>query len=1038
MRLAGPLPSGNASQALAQQPGAYPALPQAEASSRRLGDYELIEEIARGGMGVVYRARQINLNRMVALKILLAGYFADATALKRFRREAEAAASLNHPNIVAVFEIAEHEGTPYFSMELIEGRSLAELTRDNPLPASEGARLVKTLAEAIHFAHERGLVHRDLKPSNVLVDSLGVPHITDFGLAKRIEAEADLTMTGQVLGTPNYMAPEQADPRCGQTTSASDLYSLGAIFYHLLTGRPPFVAETLTRTLRLVIDSEPVALRLLNPRVPRDVETICARCLEKDPQRRYGSAAELAEELGRFLRDEPIHARPIGATARMARWCRRKPALALALGSAGLLLLIVAIGSPIAVVRIERERKAADAARRQEGSLRTRAEAAERQTQRQLYAALLQQARTMVRSGESGHRVQALDAIGRAASISNTVELRREAFAALGLPDLRFESEISVGLDCTLAVLDPKFARVAIGRGTNAVEIHSVKGQQLLATLPASTNHFATFGKWSPDGRFLSIGRRKSLTHAQGPDLEIWEAYSGQQILSLTQTPWGAFSFHPERPWILYSDTERAIVLWDLEIRQEIRRFPVTGGVQHLEFSPDGWSFLVQHGTEEQWNTSLYDVASGAVLSSNPSGWMDDIAWHPHSDSIAFAARSGDVLLRDRKTGAMEMLGRHKKEARTVVFSPDGDFLFTGGEEQEITCWDLRSKQRVFNIPLQTTRLQFHADGRQCAVIGRSEITFHTFEHSLPWRELAADLGGSARQGVISANGRWLAVSGGHHRLALWDLTRGSTGAVVTTQPNIITPFFSPDSSELFAFWDDGFARWRLPDRLNAASPGLESLPVYKPGRILSAGFAGDALVLGISDGAMIVPASCMAAGPGELFEIGVAQPRISPDGRWGAFRKNGPHREEVYRLRAWQGMRFVNADAEILAEAFAPLSDELAVATYTSVSFLDTNHWEPQRRFSIALDPNAQIIFMPDGAAFWLIQNARTAALRKTANFETLLSLPAGTIPLAVSPGGRQLAVSVDAQRVQMWDLQEVRERFRELGIDWGNTKPQ
>src|SRR5205814_8639041 len=286
------------------------------AEFRSVGDYELLEEIARGGMGVVYRARQISLNRMVAVKVLLAGHFANKTFINRFRREAEVAASLNHPNIVPIYEVGEGDGHPYFSMGLIEGRSLAELTRDNPLPAQRAAQLVKTIAEAVQFAHEHGSLHRDLKPSNVLVDASGAPHITDFGLAKRFGVrqssgalelaneqaalapegksarglaqsktsramDDDLTLTGQVLGTPNYMPPEQADPNRGPTTIASDVYSLGAILYQLIAGRPPFMAETLAQTLRLVTETEPVLPRMLNPYVPRDLETICFKCLEK-------------------------------------------------------------------------------------------------------------------------------------------------------------------------------------------------------------------------------------------------------------------------------------------------------------------------------------------------------------------------------------------------------------------------------------------------------------------------------------------------------------------------------------------------------------------------------------------------------------------------------------------------------------------------------------------------------------------------------------------------------------------------------------
>jgi WD40 repeat protein len=367
-----------------------------------------------------------------------------------------------------------------------------------------------------------------------------------------------------------------------------------------------------------------------------------------------------------------------------------------------------------------------------------------------------------------------------------------------------------------------------------------------------------------------------------------------------------------------------------------------------------------------------------------------------------------------------------------VVFSPDGEYLFSGGEEQEITCWDLRSMRAAFNIPLQTNRLQFSSDGGRCAVVGRTAIAFHVFERTLPCRELAVDLGGDASQGVISANGRWLAVSGGSHRLALWDLTGDGRGTIVTAQPTSITPLFSPDSSELLASWDDGLARWRLPAVCGPSPLELVAEPIHKPGRILSAGFSGDRLVLGTPDGAVVVPSTAIATGPGELFPIGLAQGRIAPNGAWIAVRKTEPHREEVYRLEPWKGLKFVHADAEVLAEAFAPGSDELAVATFTSVSFLDPELWEPRRRFPIALDRNARIIYMPDGGAFWLVQDARSAVLRDARTFEALLPLPAGSIPLAVSPDGRRLVLRVDDGRIQEWDLEKVRAGLRELGLDW------
>src|SRR6266511_2519715 len=319
---------------------------------RAFGDYELLEETARGGMGIGYRARQVSLGRIVAVKMLLFGPLSRPAFVTRFRAEASAAASLQHPNIVAIHEVGVHQGQHYFAMDYVQGSSLAKVLSNGPLPARGAASYLKTIAEAIHYAHERGILHRDLKPSNVLIDADDQPRVTDFGLARRLEGDSELTVTSQVLGSPNYMPPEQAVGRRGKVSRRSDVYSIGATLYHVLTGRPPFVGEALTDTLDRVLNTEPVSPRLLNPSLPRDLETICLKCLEKEPDKRYATAQELASDLARFLNSEPVHARPSTRAERVWRWCRRKPALASSLFVILILLLIVIIGSPIAVYRI--------------------------------------------------------------------------------------------------------------------------------------------------------------------------------------------------------------------------------------------------------------------------------------------------------------------------------------------------------------------------------------------------------------------------------------------------------------------------------------------------------------------------------------------------------------------------------------------------------------------------------------------------------------------------------------------------------------
>jgi predicted Ser/Thr protein kinase len=308
---------------------------------RYFGDYELLEEIARGGMGVVYRARQTSLERIVGLKMILAGQFASKQIIQRFRGEVTAAALLQHPNIVAIHDVGIHDGQHYFSMDYVEGQNLSQLVGIRPLAPAKAARYLKLIAEAIHYAHQQGILHRDLKPSNVLVDASDQPRITDFGLAKRLDGDSSITMTGQMLGSPNFMPPEQASTQRGKVDRHSDVYGLGAILYHLLTARPPFQAESFESVINQVLNTEPVSPRLLNSSVPPDLETICVKCLQKEPSARYQSAQELADELGRFLRNEPIEARPVSRAERAWRWCRRNPALT----SVGVsLVLVFALG----------------------------------------------------------------------------------------------------------------------------------------------------------------------------------------------------------------------------------------------------------------------------------------------------------------------------------------------------------------------------------------------------------------------------------------------------------------------------------------------------------------------------------------------------------------------------------------------------------------------------------------------------------------------------------------------------------------------
>ncbi len=329
---------GDETVSLVPRPGKGPL------ANKWFGEYELLSEIARGGMGVVFRARQAKLNRLVALKMIRSGELADAEQVKRFYAEAEAAAKLDHPGIVPVYEVGEANDQHYFSMALVVGTSLNDRVKDDgPLPPKRAAGLLKLVVEAVDYAHGKGIIHRDIKPQNILLDQTGQPRLTDFGLAKQVAGQSELTATGQVMGTPGYMPPEQASGKLDEIGPASDVYSLGATLYFALIGRPPFQAASMAETIQQVLSSEPVALRRLNPAIPRDLETICLKCLRKESAKRYGTAAELAADLGRWLDHKPILARPVSSAERGWLWCKRRPTLVVM----SLLLVVLAVAGSL-------------------------------------------------------------------------------------------------------------------------------------------------------------------------------------------------------------------------------------------------------------------------------------------------------------------------------------------------------------------------------------------------------------------------------------------------------------------------------------------------------------------------------------------------------------------------------------------------------------------------------------------------------------------------------------------------------------------
>jgi WD40 repeat protein len=554
------------------EPGPPPAIP----------GYEVAGELGRGGMGVVYKARQHALNRTVALKMVLAGALASADELIRFLAEAETAAHLQHQGIVQIFESGRTNGLPYFTMEYVDGGSLADRLRRGPVPAADAARMALQMAEAVAYAHANGVIHRDIKPANVLLTADGTPKITDFGLARRLEAGGGVTRPGTVMGTPSYMSPEQARGDLREVGPSGDVYALGAVLYELLTGRPPFQAETALNTLSMVLNDPPAKPRSVVATVPRDLETIALKCLEKESAKRYASAEALANDLRRFIEGRTILARRVSVAEKLRRWAQRNPAVAVLLAAVFVSLTAGTVVSALLAIEAKREAERADGNATAAKSAEQSARDAERDRTEQLWRSLIERARAGRTSGRIGQRFDGLTALKQAAAIRPTLEIRNEVIACLALVDLRpapagtpapklggtFNSAQSGGVP-----VDPKTGWEAV-RFPNAIELGPRKGPaRLRLSLPDEPRAVV----WRPDGKFLAVGCEDMAIH-------VWRTPSGQRQTMLRDGQAAAYdlAFSPSGRFLCSREIGGAIRFWDPIVGRQLVWSGLPGTPNHF------------------------------------------------------------------------------------------------------------------------------------------------------------------------------------------------------------------------------------------------------------------------------------------------------------------------------------------------------------------------------------------------------------------------------------------------------------------------